>query len=145
MEFSRQEYWSCHFLLQGILPTQGLNLGPLCATVLPGKPKLEKNKNSFGKWLSVILCECLCVKNPTSWLTSHRRYRCVCACVCVCVCVHKVLIFYLSIWLRWESIQVAPKEAHLEALLASICQWCKYSNSSGNPTLLTYFFNFGNT
>ena len=29
MGFSRQEYWSgfCHFLLQGIFPTQGLNLG----------------------------------------------------------------------------------------------------------------------
>ena len=27
MEFSRQEYWSgCHFLLQGIFPTQGSNL-----------------------------------------------------------------------------------------------------------------------
>ena len=26
VEFSRQEYWSgCHFLLQGIFPTQGLN------------------------------------------------------------------------------------------------------------------------
>ena len=26
MEFPRQEYWSgCHFLLQGICPTQGLN------------------------------------------------------------------------------------------------------------------------
>ena len=29
MGFSRQEYWSgyCHFLLQGILPTQGFNPG----------------------------------------------------------------------------------------------------------------------
>ena len=27
MEFSRQEYWSCHALLQGIFPTQGLNPG----------------------------------------------------------------------------------------------------------------------
>ena len=31
MGFSRQEYWSgCHFILQGIFPTQGLNLGLLC-------------------------------------------------------------------------------------------------------------------
>ena len=31
MEFSRQEYWSvCHFLLQGIFPTQGLNPHLLC-------------------------------------------------------------------------------------------------------------------
>ena len=31
--YSRQEYWSgCHFLLQGIFPTQGLNLGLLHCT-----------------------------------------------------------------------------------------------------------------
>ena len=31
VEFSRQEYWSgLHFLLQGIFPTQGSNLHPLC-------------------------------------------------------------------------------------------------------------------
>ena len=31
MEFSRQEYWDgCHFLLQGILLTQGLNTHLLC-------------------------------------------------------------------------------------------------------------------
>ena len=34
--FSRQEYWSgCHFLLQGIFPTQGSNLGlPHCRQTL---------------------------------------------------------------------------------------------------------------
>ena len=36
MGFSRQEYWSgCHFLLQEIVPTQGLNLGlPCCRQML---------------------------------------------------------------------------------------------------------------
>ena len=36
MEFSRQEYWSgCHFLLQGIFPTQGSNPGlPHCGQTL---------------------------------------------------------------------------------------------------------------
>ena len=36
MEFSRQEYWSgCHFLLQGIFPTQGSNSGFLhCRQIL---------------------------------------------------------------------------------------------------------------
>ena len=37
MGFSRQEYWSgyCHFLLQGIFPTQGLNPGlPHCRQML---------------------------------------------------------------------------------------------------------------
>ena len=32
--FFRQEYWSCHALLQGILPTQGLNPGlPHCRRI----------------------------------------------------------------------------------------------------------------
>ena len=30
MEFSRQEYWSCHFHLQGIFLTRGLNQCLLC-------------------------------------------------------------------------------------------------------------------
>ena len=30
MKFPRQEYWSCHFLLQGIFLAQGLNLHLLC-------------------------------------------------------------------------------------------------------------------
>ena len=30
MGFSRQEYWSCHALLQGIFPTQGSNPHLLC-------------------------------------------------------------------------------------------------------------------
>ena len=36
MGFLRQEYWSgCHFLLQGIFPTQGLSLGLLhCRQIL---------------------------------------------------------------------------------------------------------------
>ena len=51
MGFSRQEYWSgCHFLLQGILPTQGLNPYLLyllhwqansLPLSLPGKPSFE--------------------------------------------------------------------------------------------------------
>ena len=49
MGFSRQEYWSgCHFLLQEIFPTQGLNLGlPHCRQTLyhlshQGSPDLER-------------------------------------------------------------------------------------------------------
>ena len=47
MGLSRQEYWSCHALLQGIFPPQGLNLSLLCLLhwqagslplVPPGKP-----------------------------------------------------------------------------------------------------------
>ena len=48
MGFSRQEYWSgCHFLLQGIFPTQGLN---------PGLPH----------WTDVLLS----VPSRKSWVTS---------------------------------------------------------------------------
>ena len=41
VEFSRQEYWvSCHFLLQGIFPTQGLNPGPRIEPISPVSPAL---------------------------------------------------------------------------------------------------------
>ena len=37
MAFSRQGFWSgCHLLLQGILPTQGLNPDLLCLLALAG-------------------------------------------------------------------------------------------------------------
>ena len=50
MGFSRQEYWSTRFLLQGIFPTQGSNPGlPNCRQMLycpepPGKPMKEQGK-----------------------------------------------------------------------------------------------------
>ena len=55
MEFSRQKYWSsCHSLLQGIFPTQGLNLGLLhCRQILyhlsyQGRPNFScKNKKNW--------------------------------------------------------------------------------------------------
>ena len=49
MEFSRQEYCvGCHSPLQGIFPTQGLNLGlPHCKQILPFEPPVKpKNINS---------------------------------------------------------------------------------------------------
>ena len=54
MEFPRQECWNgCHFLLQGVFPTQGLNLslrlaGKLFSTMPPGKPD-KAYRNKFGK------------------------------------------------------------------------------------------------
>ena len=41
MGFSRQEYWmGCHFLLQGIFPTQGSNSGlSRCGQTLPSEPQ----------------------------------------------------------------------------------------------------------
>ena len=75
MGFSRQEYWSCHFLLQGIFLTQGLNLRLLHSqadTLLlshlgsPNKlfPKTEWkffkiNKNPFVK-SAVTLSDAMC-------------------------------------------------------------------------------------
>ena len=58
MEFSRQEYWSvwCHFLLQGIFPTQGLKQGlPHCRQTLyhlshQGCPYWYANAIFCGFW-----------------------------------------------------------------------------------------------
>ena len=49
MGFSRQEYWSgCHFLLQEIFPTQGLNLGlPHCRQMLYHLSHQGSNNNKF--------------------------------------------------------------------------------------------------
>ena len=57
MGFSRQEYWrGCHFLLQGIFPTQGLNLCFLCLLhwkagslplAPPGKPYTPTQNKKF--------------------------------------------------------------------------------------------------
>ena len=50
-EFCRPEYWSgLPFLLQGIFPTQGLNLGlPICGQI---PYQHEKKHNFISKYLS---------------------------------------------------------------------------------------------
>ena len=67
MGFSRQEYWSgCHFLLQGIFPTQGSNPQPLphllhCRWILPcwaigeapSSPLLSVTSTAGQGWLSL--------------------------------------------------------------------------------------------
>ena len=101
---SRQEYWSgLPFPTSGDFPNIGIEPGSPGSPVSPelagryftivvlGKPKLEKNKIHLA---GVCLGYCVSAfvkkqtnkqtKTPTSWLTSHRRYRCVCVCVCVC-------------------------------------------------------------
>ena len=54
MGFSRQEYWSeLHFLLQGIFPAQGLNLGEFCLlnrSVSSGHPS-----TCHALWLESLL------------------------------------------------------------------------------------------
>ena len=53
MGFSRQKYWNgCHFLLQGIFPTQELNPGFLHCSILQGKPNISifKLPCSFWTW-----------------------------------------------------------------------------------------------
>ena len=50
MEFSRQEYLSsCHFLLQGIFPTQGLNLG-----LLHGADSFNHQRSR--EWQNLLVC-----------------------------------------------------------------------------------------
>ena len=42
MEFAKKEDWSCHFLLQGIFPTLGSNLGLMnCRGILPHQGSLQ--------------------------------------------------------------------------------------------------------
>ena len=66
MEFSRQEYWSCHFLLQGIFPTQGPNPRPLYllhwqAYYLPlAPPEKPKRKHMYiCTYMHVYVCICM--------------------------------------------------------------------------------------
>ena len=50
----------CHFLLQGILPTQGLNLGlPHCRqTLLPSEPPGKPIKRKLGNAINVFISCC---------------------------------------------------------------------------------------
>ena len=60
MGFSMQEYWSgCHFLLQGILPTQGLNTSLLCPL--------------HYRWILYLLSHQgnSVISNVNIWLTLH--------------------------------------------------------------------------
>ena len=52
MDFSRQEYWNgCHFLLQGIFPTQGLNPSRHPTPVLlPGKSRGWRSLVDCSPW-----------------------------------------------------------------------------------------------
>ena len=50
MGFSRQEYWSYHFLLQGIFPTQGSNPGLLIADRYFYRLSHQGSPQSMGKW-----------------------------------------------------------------------------------------------
>ena len=65
MGFSRKEYWSgCHFLLQGIFPTQGLKLSLLClalqADPVPNEPFGKLSYSIFiwfWYWVNVGIIE----------------------------------------------------------------------------------------
>ena len=59
MEFPSQEYWSgCHFLLQAIFPTQGLNLCLLCLLHWQGGSLPLSHWGSRYCWLAHILKNC---------------------------------------------------------------------------------------
>ena len=54
MDFSRQEKWAgvgCHFLLQGIFPTRGLNLGLLHCRQTLYRLSHQGNLRVIGKYL----------------------------------------------------------------------------------------------
>ena len=59
LEFARQEYWSgyCRALLQGIFPTQGLNLGlPHCRQTLYYLSQQERPPGAFSSYIVGLLC-----------------------------------------------------------------------------------------
>ena len=66
LEFARQEYWSryCRALLQGIFPTQGLNLGlPHCRQTLYRLSQQETTRGvqQLHSWTSLLTDEVLCL------------------------------------------------------------------------------------
>ena len=76
--FSRQEYWvRCHFLLQGILLTQGLNPGLLhCRQMLYrlSHQKSPRSKRLLISWLqspSAVILEPTKIKSATVSLFPH--------------------------------------------------------------------------
>ena len=73
MGFSREEYWSqCHFLLQGIFPTQGLNLGlPHCRLTL-------YCLSHQGSFIPVVFANCntsLHIRLLQSWEKEYLSYN----------------------------------------------------------------------
>jgi len=64
MEFSREEYWrGCHFLLQGIFPTQGSNPGlPL---LFSGLWSISKSSPASG----IVRFACTLLLRGTLWTT----------------------------------------------------------------------------
>ena len=97
---------SCHALLQGIFPTQGLNPGlPHCRWILyhlshPGSPRIlewvaypfSKGSSRPRNWTGV---SCIADGFFTSWNTRKAPY------ICVCVWIYKY-IFNLNIC-RWTK------------------------------------------
>ena len=85
MEFSRQEYWSCPFLLQRIFPTQGLNPCPLYllhqqAYSLPvAPPEKPKHKHMY-------ICMYM------------RVYACIYVCICMYMCVYAFIYVCVHIY-----------------------------------------------
>ena len=82
MDFSRQEYWSCHFLLQGIFPTQESNLGLLyCRQTLywlsyEGNPIIDLcGSNYFKPQFSSVQSLSRVRLFATPWITAHQASR----------------------------------------------------------------------
>ena len=106
----------CHFLLQGIFPTQGSNPGLLhCRQILYHL----SHQGSPYVWASQMV---LVVKNPLAnvgdagdmgSIPGWGRYKDMCVCVCVCVCMR------LPWWLRDQE---DPLEKGM-AIHSSILAW----------------------
>ena len=68
-EFSRQEYWSCHTLLQGIFPTQGSNLCLLHFRQISFLKKLI-----YFNWRLITLQYCGVFCHTLTWISHGCTY-----------------------------------------------------------------------
>ena len=121
VEFSRQGCWSCHFLLQRIFPTQGLNPHPSYllhwqAYSLPLVP-LEKPKHKH-------MYTCMCM-----YIYVYCIYICIYVYICVYIYVYVCISLLKSIRKRQPTRQIgigssqfAEENREKNMLLLSIIQ-----------------------
>ena len=83
----RNEYWrGCHFLLQGVFPTQGLNPCPLCllhwqagslTTVPPGEPTVGQNHLTQGLFYNKVLNKYYIGSKNKMIIWLHDALKCI--------------------------------------------------------------------
>ena len=109
----------CHFLLQGIFPTQGLNLGlPHCRqTLLLSEPP--------GNWYRWRCHWAIC--NRSSWLRFLLMITITANCIVFCCLFQEVLSLTLSgVWLsHWYNNGI---QFHMKSLIIMVWLYMRRSN-----------------